>query len=149
MKKLLLAIFTAMTCVSTAQAAEISSVVSYSIDSERLSPGLGIGTRVGGIGVGYLFVESQNNNKVTHVHAFALSKDLYTKDKLALGIKGGQAYLVREQNPDGWTSMYGPYVSYRLSDDFRVVADLLWTKGTGDLAVTSSTLLQVAFRYKF
>jgi hypothetical protein len=149
MKKFVLAVVMAMASISVAQAVEIASITSYSIDSNTLSPGLGIGTKVGPVGVGYVFQESQNNGRITHVHVFGLSKDLWQQDRLALGIKGGAAYLVRQEKSDGWTNMIGPYVSYRLSDDFRIVTDLLFTRGTGDLAETSSTLVQVGFRYKF
>ena len=149
MKKFVLAVVMAMASISVAHAVEIASITSYSVDSNTLSPGLGIGTKIGPVGVGYVFQESQNNGRITHVHVLGLSKDLWQQDKLALGIKGGAAYLIREQKANGWTNMIGPYVSYRLSDDFRIVTDLLFTRGSGDMAETSSTLVQVGFRYKF
>jgi hypothetical protein len=149
MKKLVLAIAMALSIVVPAMAAEFSSIVSYNLDSERFSPGLGIGTKIGDYGVGYAIMESQRNNKVTHTHVFALSRDFYRSGNFAIGLKGGTAYLARQDNPNGWIGHIGPSISYRLSDDYRIVADLLTTRGSGDLKTTNSELVIVGFRYKF
>ena len=114
-----------------------------------MSPGIGIGTRVAGFGVGYLLLDSQSNGKTTYAHIVAVSKDLYANGPWSMGIKGGAAYLARQSNEDGWASMYGPYVSYRLSPDFRVVTEVLRVKGYGPVAAFEPTIVQVGFRYSF
>jgi hypothetical protein len=149
MKKFVLAVVMAMASISVVHAAEFSSLVSFNFNTDKFSPGLGIGTKVGNYGVGYAIMESQRNNLVTHTHVFALSREFYKSGNLSVGIKGGTAYLAREDNPNGWIGHIGPSVSYRLSDDYRIVADLLTTKGGSDLKALDTTLVIVGFRYKF
>ncbi len=150
MKKLVLAISMALAVVLPAQAAEFSSVITYNVETEKFSPGIGVGTRVAGFGVGYAIVEFQRNNLVTHAHILALSRDLYTNGNFAAGLKGGTAYFNRQQNSEGWIQHYGGYVSYRLSDDYRVVVDFLQTKAIDNsLTPLNTELVVVGFRYKF
>lgn len=150
MKKIIMAVAMALASVSAVQAAEFSSLIGWNVDTQRLSPGIGVGTRVNNFGVSYGIVEFQQNNKVTHAHIFSLSKDLYSNGNFAAGVKGGTAYLDREQAANGWVYHYSVYGGYKLAENYRVGVEYLKVRaGTDTLKVTDSDLIVTSFRYKF
>ena len=153
MKKILCSIIMIFGFITLASAAEIGVLGSYNYDSDRLSPGLSLGTKfntkLGDFGIGYVFLDTRPNNKTTHVHAVTLSKDLYQNGAFGLGFRAGQSYLIRESNTNGMIHIYGPYASLKLNQDFRLIFDLLRADGYGEMKAIDATLVQVGLRYKF
>jgi hypothetical protein len=150
MKKIISAIALSMAFVLQAQAAEFSTLVGFNVDTQKASPGIAIGTRVSGFGVGYGIVEFQRNDKVSHAHIFSVSRDLYSKGDFAAGLKGGTAYLSREAATDGWVYHYSIYGAYKLADNYRIGVEYLQTRAPDStLRPTDSSLVVASFRYRF